>query len=335
MSAGILKNDTIRATEPTWHKLETLIPSINTFEETGLNWEVEKRQIYFPVGNGFDKVPEFQTVVRSDLNLPLGVVKDGYTPIQNSRVWEAIQNSLKGINYKVLVTGSLKDCQLIFVSLSLLDKQDYLVGKDKFKNYLTFFTSHNGRYAFEAYDTSLRVCCLNTLNWSRRSKGAVNFSVVHTKNNEFKIKNMEEAIETLFIKREEFYQTLEYLMTQPIAADQAKKILTGFVGEGKDELSTRTQNQVDAMMGLFQRGRGNLGQTRFDLFNGVTDYYTHEATDNRVKALNSNEFGASGTRKLDFYELLLDDTELAKAEALGGRLIASTAVSKPVMVGLN
>lgn len=317
MSAGIYTFDKVVALQKEWHGQEEIVwPEIN-FDNSGLNWEV----VSFPVFVNGKSVAGFKAVVRKDLGLVLNIARDSYTEIQNSRVWEVIQNSLAGINHTIRVTGSIENCRKVFISIALNEKQDYLVNRDVFQNYLTFVTSHDGKINFEAYDTSIRVCCKNTLNWSRKQKGILNLRVRHSKNNELRIQDMEANLEELFKKREEYYTSLEYLTSKPMTLEQANKILTGFVCQKNAELSTRASNMVDTMSGLFVHGHGNSGQTRYDLLNAVTEFYTHESHSDNQKQFLSSEFGGGSEKKLEFYDLLFSDEELDRLAKHGEKLL--------------
>lgn len=325
-----MKFDKIISLEKCWHGLEQIVPEIK-FDNSGLDWTVEKRQLFIPCGDDHCPVDGWQAVVRADNHLVLNIPKTTYSIIQNSRVWEIIENALVGVNHKVAVTGSLQNCRKVFISVSIDGKQDYVVNGDKFQNFLTFTTSHDGSIALECYDTSIRVVCQNTLNASRANKaGNVNLKVYHTKGNEFKIKDMEKTLEDLFVKREEFYNSLEYLANKPMTVEQANKILTGFLGS--EELSTRVENQVEEIVGLFRNGKGNQGKSAYDLLNGVTEYFTHNASDNKVKLLTSNEFGSAGEKKVEFYDLLLSDKELDALAKRGEKLLAQATTVEAVTV---
>lgn len=320
MAHNIQEFDKIVSLKKEWHDLQEILPVI-TFETSGLNWETEKRPLFVSCGDEHCPVDGWQAIVRADKDLVLNIPKKSYEIIQNSRVFECIENSLVGVKHTIQVAGSLANCRKIFISISLDNDQDYLVGKDKFKNFITFISSHDGSLSLSAYDCATRVCCENTLNWSLREKGILNLNVFHTKNCAVKITNMEEQIEKLLEKRVEFYSSLEYLASKPMSLDMCNKVLTGFIGAG-EELSTRAQNQIEEMTGLFKHGIGNNGQTYADALNSVTQYFTREVSDNKSKLLASNMFGSSNAKKLDFFDALLDDATLDALAKRGEKLLA-------------
>ncbi len=315
MSHKIGAKDTCVALEPTWHKLEKIVPEIS-YENSGLDWTVQREAITLETNQ--KKIDGHYAVYCPEKEEVISVAKDSYTIIQNSQLFEIIEESLIGITHKIVSAGSLGDLKKVYLSVVLEENQDYLVNKESFKNFLSFVSSHDGSLNLEAYDTSHRVICNNTLQWSRRDKGILNLRVSHTKNAQLRINNMKESIETLFEKRKEFYQSYEYLCARPMSLDQAEKILIGF--ECKDELSTRTKNKVSEIVSLFESGAGNDGKTVADLLNGVTEYYTSKSSENSAKAWASSEFGLGRTKKLDFWQAIEDD-ELDKLAARGEKML--------------
>lgn len=308
MSANILEKDTCVTLEPAWHGLEKIVKVIS-YETSGLDWTVEKQKLFLNNGReveGFDGIycPEKDELIH--------VTKDSYEIIQNDQIFEVIDDALQGVDYEIVSAGSLGNLKRVYVSVVIKDEQEYVVNKDKFKNYLTFATSHDGSLAFECYDTSLRVICSNTLQWSRRERGLLRLRVRHTKNNKFRIENMKEHLEKLFEKREEFYRDYQRLASKAMSVDEAEKILAGFVCN--NGLSTRAKNQVDAMVSLFKNGRGNSGETQADLLNAVTEYYSVGASSNTRKLYSSSEFGSYSKKKFDFWSAIKDEELDALAE---------------------
>lgn len=318
MSAGIETYDKIVATEKCWHNLETIVPEIN-LENSGLNWNVAKKPLFLDMDHA--AIEGWSAVVREDLGLALNVPKSSYEIIQNARVWEALETSLAGVNYRVTCAGSLYNCRKIFISIELLDKQEYVVNRDKFKANLTFVSSHDGTLAFSAYDCMTRVVCHNTLTMSLMEKGLIDCKVFHSKGAELKIKNMEQSIDAIFEKREEWLTSYEYLASRPMSMELANKVLTGFVANG-EELSTRSKNTIGSITSLFLDGKGNNGETYADLLNGVTEYYTH--FNNKKSVFNnfqSSEFGTAAQKKAEFFDILMNDSELDKLAKRGEKLL--------------
>lgn len=322
MAHEIYENDKITAIESTWHGLETIVDKIN-LENSGLDWLVTSKPMSF-VHNGENNVVDgYQAIVRQDSGLVLNVAKDSYAIIQNHQIFDLIDNALEGVNYKINTAGSLFNCKKVFVSVQLEEKQDYLINGEAFKNYLTFTTSHDATLPFCVYDTSVRVVCNNTLkmSWADSRNGMVALRVMHTKNSNLHIASMHEKLDAIFQKRDEFYENYANLMLEKIDEKTAKNVLTGWMTPAKD-VSTRTKNQIENVVDLFHSGAGNKGETKADLLNAVTEYYTHDANSNdAIKNLQSNEFGAYGDKKMAFSEVIFDDEALNKLAERGEKLL--------------
>lgn len=178
--------------------------------EAGLNWEVAKCELVAktPAGSndhsredGFTRGGEFYidcpnafSVYRTDNNIPLGVVKGRYTPVQNIEAFKFFDGAI-GKNKAIFQTaGCFGNGERVFVSAKL--PNGILVnGKDPVDNYLVFTTTHDGTGGVKALLTPIRIICGNTLNAAIAS--TTNYvSYRHTAS---VIANMETASEILGI----------------------------------------------------------------------------------------------------------------------------------------
>ncbi len=318
MSHNIQKHDTCVSLQKEWHNLQTIVQEI-TPENSGLDWTVARETIVLEK-NG-QKIDTHYAVFCEQKNHVIQIAKESYTLIQNSQLFEILDQALTGVPYDIVAAVSLGNLSKVAITVALREQQEYLVNGEHFKNFLTIATSHDTSQKLEFWDTSIKSICQNTLQWSRANRdGILNVSVMHTKNCQVKIDSMKDKIEQLFEKRLEFYETYEGLMARPMTLDQAEKILVGF--EAKDELSTRTKNKVDEIVGLFQSGKGNSGATVSDLFNGYTEYFTSKSSDNLAKAWASSEFGSGRDKKLAFWEAVISDSTLTKLADRGEKLLS-------------
>jgi phage/plasmid-like protein (TIGR03299 family) len=288
MSHEIEKLDSIVSLEPCWHGLEVIEPQI-VWENSRLTWEVEQQPLSLPNGQ---KVDGFAAIVCKDNQHMIHVAKESYRIIQNSRIWEIVNNSLGGVKYKVAVAGSLGNRRKVFISVALEGESEYFVHEDKLNAFLTFASSHDESMALEAFDSNIRVVCANTLRAARGSKGKMNVRVQHSGDVGDKIVGMEAKIVALLEFRKDFYGSLVRLMDKPVSVEDAERIVAGYIAEDSDKYSTRAKNQVEEIVNLFQRGLGNHGKNRYDLLNGVTEFYTHHAASNIERGALSNEFGS-------------------------------------------
>jgi len=78
-----------------------------------------------------------------------------------------------------------------------------------------------------------------------------------------------------------YYDDLQLVMDQLAEQQVTKTYVEGFVNalipSVKEEVSTRTENRRSQITDLFATGKGNNGETKWDLFNAVTEYVDHHS----------------------------------------------------------
>jgi hypothetical protein len=147
----------------------------------------------------------------------------------------------------------------------------------------------------------------------------------HTKNVVHRLPRIADLVDKAVGVQREFANAFEALAGKTIKLDDAMHAYRGFVvPAAAKELSTRSINTVDRLGELFRRGAGNMGQTRADLFSGVTDFYTHESSGNSTnpqRQFVSSDFGTGADRKRDFFAIVTDDAKLDATIERGARLL--------------
>lgn len=326
MAHLILENDIVTSTQGTeWHGMAKVKKEIVTFEDTGTDVElvelpiaaIEKSdQLVLPVTS--HKAIFGQ---RQDSGLfPISIVSDSYGIVPNKRIFEMIEKSLEGVNYHITTAGTLDNCKKVFYCIQFDGHQKYMVNGDEFQEYWVLRSSHDRTDKLEGYDTGTRVVCGNTLQASELTSGNLSFSTRHSKNVMGRIENMEKIISDLIIKRESFYEKLEKMDSMKITENDAKYILAAF-NAGGDKLSTNALNKTMTQTSLFLNGKGNKGRSRYDLLNGVTEYFTHYSHSDTKKQMASSEFGGGAKKKSEFADLLMDDKKLNDMADKGEKLL--------------
>lgn len=322
MSHNIQQHDQVTALAKCWHGLEVIVPEI-TFQTSGLDWQVTEH----PITAAGATLEGWKALVRADKSLPLHVFKDSYGVIQNSAIWEAMESALTGIPHEVVTAGSLGNCKRTFISIRLTGERSQYVRGDEFQDYLTFINSFDGFCKARLYGSSTRVVCQNTLNLSLADKGFFDLSVKHTSGAKVAFEGMVRTVQTYLQAKEAAYADLSKLAEQAMSKETAENLLAGFVFD-KVAVEGRAMNQGKTMLELFAKGKGNKGETRYDLLNGVTEFYTHNTNpDNRGKALASNMLGTYGERKTEMLDTLLSDDALNAMANRGAAMLEKADLS--------
>lgn len=169
------------AREPAWHRLGTVLESTFTAEQgieaAGLNWTVEKQQLW-RYKHGVELVPEPKTysVVRTDTDKTLGIVHDTYAPCQNSELADFL-NAVIGQGAKLESAGSLYGGAKVWFLCSLKESYDIIPG-DQMNSYALFMNGHDGRTRLRVVPTNVRVVCQNTLSLATK-KETVGMTIRH------------------------------------------------------------------------------------------------------------------------------------------------------------
>ncbi len=341
MSHGIEKPiDKVFSTEGTeWHGLadavetitkETVRPILPRILTGKVVVDVEGQAV--PMGNHKALIADYRECnpdLISDEStsgglVPLHIPKNGYQPIENVAVWDAMETAIADVEgVKISSCGTIEAGKIFFISVTLADGGKFQVNGDEYLANLNFLTSHNGVYAMEAFDSMIRQICRNTVRWSREAAGEVGFKAYHTLNADFAMKNIGGLINQILTGRAKFKDSMQYLASVSVSVDDAKALVTGYFAQiqNKKELATRSLNTIEAITELFQRGTGNQGKTLYDLLNGFTEYYsggdgTGKDASKTEKMCKAN-FGMAANHKDAVMNLLLagDDRRLQVIES--------------------
>lgn len=264
--------------------------------------------------------------------IPLHTPKESYCTIHNEDMHNAAENALKGTGAKLVTSGTLEGCKKFFQSWDIGNAEINIKNsngeKEKHLAYMDFVTSHDGKIGCQAYDSTVRIVCMNTLRWSLEAAGNVGFQVFHEKNALFKLAHLSELLNAVLHGRKQYKEQMEYLVSVPCDNTRAVNLAMGYFqsqvpDDNQKGVSTRSINQSHAIQDLFARGTGNYGKTLYDLANGATEYWTSgDGTGKNVtmaqKAYKS-KFGVAADHKTRFVNILGYDSDKLDEIAEKGR----------------
>ncbi|MCQ2971714.1 MAG: DUF945 domain-containing protein [archaeon] len=111
--------------------------------------------------------PNAYATYRTDLNIPLGLVKSKYEVVQNMNVFNFFNDAI-GSDANWDKAGMFGYGHKIFVSAKLSFDSELKNG-DKLDYYLVFSNSHDGSSSIDILFSPIRVWCLNMLNSALKS----------------------------------------------------------------------------------------------------------------------------------------------------------------------
>ena len=339
MSHGITELDSILVPEGSkyraWHGLEKRVGETITLrdaKERGLMPRIVEGTVTAGLAGQqvtLDNYKSLVAVTRDNGLVPLHISGNRYSIIQNEDVWRTMSEAFNGVDveHKLSCVGTLCGLKRFFISVELGGGSGFEVNGDKFYGNLNFVTSHDGSIAFRAYDSLIRIVCNNTLNWSIEGEKNMDFKVYHKGNAGDHCKKLGKYLNAVLTGRQHFVEAMEELESIQVADTDIEPVIAGYFlnlafgrGEKLEEFSTRTRNQIDGIAQLARHGRGNRGKTLYDVWNGVTEYYTSGdgvgKTTSEGSRAYSSEFGTGADRKEGLTRYLVrGDYKTASEEA--------------------
>lgn len=253
---------------------------------------------------------------RSDVNIPLGIVKDKYEPVQNIDAFKFFNDAI-GIDKAIWQTaGYFGQGERIFVSAKLPNIID--VGNDDIvENYLVFTTSHDGSSGVKILFTPIRVVCENTLNAA--IKGSSNIvSFRHTASVHDNIQLISQILAScnnISVNLGEKFKEMKSIKVNDIQSQYyfAKNVLTddelgklkvngytpfdiitrNYHAMEAANISTRKTNVLAEMWNYYHSGPGQreIMGTAWGLYNTITGYYSNVDNIEGAKRMDSILYG--------------------------------------------
>lgn len=329
MSHNILERDIQTGIKMAWHNLTNVVEEI-TRENSGIDYEMDCFPSFIEI-NGEKIRTNQKHVVSLDDNKVIGnAVGLDYAMISNGKVLDMVEEALSGTSHKIVSIGTVDNRQIGFISVQI--DSAFKAAKRATESVLNFHWGHGGKLALIAKTGFTVQVCQNTINLAMKERGDFKMSLKHTKNSVARIGNMSKAIEAYLSIREEFKVAMNAFANVSVDTIKAEKIFAGLIApeNAEDEgLSTRAENTIERLGELFKSGKGNDGDGLDDVFNAITDYYTHESSnkDNPWKQNVSSEFGAGSRMKELAYNTFRDTAALNKVIKRGEKVLVATAQS--------
>lgn len=340
MASGIDKTyDLIYSTEGTeWHKFAKVREVIGEDEFAqfrapiiesplcasidGLILPIDSHKVLIADCRGIrpDLAPERQLI-------PLHVPKNSYRPITNGDVIDMMNAALADVladgSAKVSSIGTLEAGKKFFISVSISAELRVKTkfGTESIRANLNFVTSHDGTLALNVFDSMVRIVCMNTLRWSMQAMGELQGKVYHSDSASQKINQLASMIQNVLAGRSQFVQAMEHLASIDATRSELVNIPRGYfldIGGKDSDLATRSRNASEEITRLSGKGgKGNHGETFYDLANGATEYWTSgegvgKGRQDAASAAYKANFAAAADHKTRFVNgLLCEETRNA------------------------
>mgnify|MGYP003667662287 FL=1 len=244
------------------------------YSKAGLDFEVESVNLGEATGN--DNYDRFYGLRNQKTGHVYTVTGRKYTPIQNHELIDAFDEVRKmyGADYKA--AGVMRGGSRVWVQAQLPKEYTFEIPNrkgDKINSMLTMLIGHDGVISNCIFPTSMRGACNNQFVAMTR-ESTRDYRIQHFSNWSNKL----DLVKSVFAKN---INSLKSMYTDFAKLDStaiSKEELYNFLGElypMKNQEDDRMVNRHNDIATLFSRGAGNLGKSRWDAFNAVTEYVDH------------------------------------------------------------
>ena len=297
------------------HSLEGAVTWEEAIEKAGLNWEVAMKPIFIErrvkrgdgYGVDYHKVANRYACTRRDNGTVFGVFGKGYQPLSGEDLGK-FPAALVAAGEAVFHSGgSLNGGARRWLYLQLPSTLQ-VSNTDVLDRGILVTDSFDGSASLGVRFMTVRQRCCNTIQGIVGGRRGFQFKGRHTIN---LMGRVNEAREILGL--EEAYSQMLQLGIDRLAQEamdkaQLEEFLVQLFGEEEnpEAIGVRVRNQMDRVGDLFYNGMGNVGETRWDALNAVTEFVDHHrGPDDQSKRLNAAWFGGGADMKAKAWELLV------------------------------
>ena len=266
----------------------------------------------------------YRAIRRSDNLDVLSIVKERYTPIQNRDILEPLAEIVRENDARFVAGGVCHGGKKAWVQAELNKPISIKTknGEDVINNYIVGMIHHDGLGSNAILPFTKRVSCSNQFAAIKRASAG--FSIRHSSSWENRVDEARKRFRVAMQANMEFAEAATEMALIDMGEDEFKtfalKILPDvkpnrYAPDGRSQEKKR-----ELMFGLFRHGKGNIGRTRWDAFNAVTEYFDHYEGSTRIanaidrgqnirksmerRFLNSLAGGQTNIIKHKAYELL-------------------------------
>ena len=267
----------------------TKIDSLNDIEQ----FEVEKVPLFDAGGRSIENVYSLQ---RSDTHQHLGVVKEKYRPIQMNEMIDMISeasNRVGDIDHIGYATS--KGGRKIVIQSKYRKTLD--VGGDKIDPYLYTVIDNTGMGSNKMIPSTVRIACDNAFHLIAANEEASD-RARHSSTFVNQVEGMITNIVTGIATTRDFSKIVERLKNERFTRDQMIQFTQKLIPVEKEE-STRRQNKREKLVELYEGGQGNVGESRWDAFNAITEYESHTGKHTPEKLIRQFSANTLSRKALD------------------------------------
>lgn len=276
-------------------------------EQAGLDFDVERRKVFFESDGAKIAIPAMRGLVRNDTDHLLSVVGKGYKVVQPKEVIDFFKSLVENQGFELETAGALAGGRRVW-ALAKTGRDFTLPGtNDKMLAYLLLATSYDKQFSTTGQWTAIRVVCNNTLEFSLSAAPGQDeqnsvFRVPH--NQIFDAKSMKGNLGLLGDSWDKFTTDIQAMANAPVSRKQAVEFFMEILGYEDDDAQVVLDDSylMKKMWQSYQYAPGqsmsSAKNTAWGLVNAVTHFADHtRRAHNNGTRVNSAWFGQSAALK--------------------------------------
>lgn len=339
MSHEIMEHDKQQGRKMAWHNLTDVQPELSLGNCWLREWdympkaiEIDGKKTPFAALGVTDNAMVTDDITGESTPLIIGrpyQIKS-FRPVLNAEQLERVDKAIEGHGLILSSAGSIMNRGRTFLSFEISGGKFDAAGRP-FEAYLNIGNGNDMSSPLWVNTSNICTVCNNTFTANLADKGLI-MSVKKTQFSELRLADMGRAISAALSGQKEFARALGKLSQIECDEKTALEFFAGFISpDVENPLSTRAENTIARLVELFKGGAGNDGNDFSDVFQAVTDYFTHEAANGagdlsaNWKNFVSSEFGAGKAAKQSAWQGLTDDKTRKGFVTIGRNVLSITA----------
>ena len=270
-------------------KLGTEITGVTDFDElitrAKLDFKLEKEPLFDRNG----KQIKDKFIIRNiDSDSVLGVVGKRYNIVDVPTMVEPFhKNIVKKFDLEYENAGIIENGRKCWVAARFRNPLSLKYRPmDKINNRIFCLITNDGTFRNSYLSMAHRVFCNNQLKLMIKAASESGLGVMHTKNHQRKIDTNMVLINNFLDAGKSFIDKADVLNDKIMAPQEAKafldKLMPKNAKKANSKQSMRLIRRKSHIIDLFNSGAGNIGRTRWDMLNAVTEYFDHHNNPNKI-----------------------------------------------------
>lgn len=250
----------------------------------GFDFEVEKTPVLDLEGK---EITGHFNIRRSDTKQTFAIMRKRYTAIPMEEMFRPFHEMVQEYGAEYESAGLIGGGKKAWMSAKLKDSFTLKNrSADKVDNRIMAFGSNDGTKRNAYFGISHRIFCNNQLRTIMQKANESDYWISHTKNWKEQLRLAKEGFEAALRGLKQFEKIANLLDQKKMTSDECRGFATLLLPDperkkdekGKDievRTTSRLANRREAIVDLFANGAGNLGATRWDALNGLTEWVNH------------------------------------------------------------